>query len=243
MNIVIPFEGRVRTCIRSSYILAKRLDINKYTLTGDTFQMTGITPEQIAILPDSVKITEGQELTDDILRRQMAIEQFISVTAEEALPNVLGLLLRIAVADGRLSDEELLSVKPALEDRLWQPGIAVQVGDVYTFGAFLWRCIQAHTTQGDWAPDLTPSLWHKVEIISEDAVRVWAAGIDYIVGNELAYPDANGTMYTCLQAHTSQTGWEPPAVPALWKAQDESGDAPANDDTGLMNDEGQTEEA
>ena len=47
MNIVIPFEGRVRTCIRSSYILAKRLDINKYTLTGDTFQMTGITPEQI----------------------------------------------------------------------------------------------------------------------------------------------------------------------------------------------------
>ena len=69
MNIVIPFEGRVRTCIRSSYILAKRLEINKYTLTGDTFQMTGVTPEQIVILPDSVKITEGQELTDDILRR------------------------------------------------------------------------------------------------------------------------------------------------------------------------------
>jgi hypothetical protein len=32
-------------------------------------------------------------------------------------------------------------------------------------------------------------------------------------------------------------------VPALWMAQDESGDAPANDDTGLMNDEGQAEEA
>ena len=23
-------------------------------------------------------------------------------------------------------------------------------------------------------------------------------------------------MYKCLQAHTSQVGWEPPAVPALW---------------------------
>ena len=224
MNIVIPFEGRVRTCIRSSYILAKRLEVNSYTLTGDTFQMTGVSPAQIIILPDSVTITEGQELTDEILRKQMSIEQFISVTAEEALPNLLGLLLRSAVADGRLTDEELLSVKPALEDRLWQPGIAVQVGDVYTFGAFLWRCIQAHTTQGDWAPDLTPSLWHKVEIVSEDAVRVWDTGFAYLVGDIVAYPDADGILYTCLQAHNSQTGWEPPAAPALWQAEDASGD-------------------
>lgn len=224
MNIVIPFEGRVRTCIRSSYILAKRLEVNSYTLTGDTFQMTGVSPAQIIILPDSVTITDGQELTDEILRKQMSIEQFISVTAEEALPNLLGLLLRTAVADGRLTDEELLSVKPALEDRLWQPGIAVQVGDVYTFGAFLWRCIQAHTTQGDWAPDLTPSLWHKVEIISEDAVRVWDTGLAYLVGDVVAYPDADGILYTCLQAHNSQTGWEPPVTPALWQAEDASDD-------------------
>ena len=226
MNIVIPFEGRVRTCIRSSYILAKRLEVNSYTLTGDTFQMTGVSPAQIIILPDSVTITDGQELTDEILRKQMSIEQFISVTAEEALPNLLGLLLRTAVADGRLTDEELLSVKPALEDRLWQPGIAVQVGDVYTFGAFLWRCIQAHTTQGDWAPDLTPSLWHKVEIISEDAVRVWDAGLAYLVGDVVAYPDEDGILYTCLQAHNSQTGWEPPSAPSLWQAEDASGDNP-----------------
>ena len=54
-----------------------------------------------------------------------------------------------------------------------------------------------------------------MEILSEDAVRIWAAGIDYIVGDEVAYPDENGTRYTCQQAHTAQTGWEPPAVPAL----------------------------
>lgn len=93
---------------------------------------------------------------------------------------------------------------------------------MYTFGAFLWRCLQDHTTQGTWTPDLVPTLWRKVEIISEDAVRVWTAGIDYIVGDEVAYPDENGTMYTCQQAHTAQTGWEPPAVPALWTAKDAS---------------------
>ena len=74
---------------------------------------------------------------------------------------------------------------------------------------------------------------------SEDAVRVWATGIDYVIGDEVAYPDENGTMYTCQQAHTSQTGWEPPAVPALWTAQDASGD----DNDGLPNEEGQIEEA
>ena len=33
-------------------------------------------------------------------------------------------------------------------------------------------------------------------------MRVWAAGIDYIVGDEVAYPDASGALYTCNQAHT-----------------------------------------
>ena len=101
---------------------------------------------------------------------------------------MLGLLLRQAVADGRISDAELLSVQPVLEGRIWRAGIAVQVGDVFTYKGALWRCIQPHTTQDDWAPDLTPALWHRVEIIAEEEVRVWAAGIDYIVGDEVAYP-------------------------------------------------------
>ena len=72
-------------------------------------------------------------------------------------------------------------------------------------------------------------------------MRVWAAGIDYIVGDEVAYPDASGALYICNQAHTSQTGWEPPVTPALWTAQNESGDDASPDDTGLTNDDSQTE--
>ena len=41
-------------------------------------------------------------------------------------------------------------------------------------------------------------------------MRVWQTGVDYIVGDEVAYPDATGDVYVC------QSGWEPPAVPALW---------------------------
>lgn len=218
MQIVIPLEGRVRTVIRSSFVAAKRLAESQYTLSGDNFQMTGVTAEQVLILPDTVEVSEGQTVSDEMKMQAMPFEGFIAVSAEEALPAVLGLLLRSAVADGKLTDEELLSVQPALEGRVWQPGLSVQVGDVYACGGFLWRCIQAHTTQSDWLPDKVPALWHKVEIVHEDEVRVWQAGVNYAAGDEVTYPDTNGTLYACLQSHTALAGWEPPNVPALWKA-------------------------
>ena len=222
MNIVIPFEGQVRTIIRSSFVAAKRVTKTQYDLSGEQFQMAGVAAQQMLILPDDASIAEGQVLTDDVLMRVLPLESFVAVSAEEALPNALGLLLRLAIEDGRLTDTELLSIQPALEGRVWKPGLAVQVGYVYTYGAFLWRCLQAHTTQGDWPPDVVPALWRKVEVISETEVRVWQADVDYAVGDEVAYPDAGGSFFVCLQGHTSQVDWEPPNVPALWQLKTES---------------------
>ena len=217
MQIVIPLEGRVRTVIRSSFVAAKRLTENQYTLSGDNFQMTGVTAEQVLILSDSVTVHENEAVTDEMKMQALPFEGFIAVSAEDALPNVLGLLLRSAVADGKLTDEELLSVQPALEGRAWQAGLSVQIGDVYSYGGFLWRCIQAHTTQTGWEPDKVPALWRKVEIIHEDTKRIWQSGVDYALADSVFYPDENGTEYACITAHTSQTGWEPPNTPALWQ--------------------------
>ncbi|WP_431681346.1 polysaccharide lyase family 7 protein [Kitasatospora sp. KL5] len=47
------------------------------------------------------------------------------------------------------------------------------------------------------------------------AAAAWTAGRSYAVGNRAAY---GGLLYSCLQAHTAQTGWEPPSAPALWKS-------------------------
>lgn len=218
MQIIIPLENKVRTIIRSGYIMAKRVSVDTYQLSGDTFNMCDVTTEQVLLLPDEVAIAEGDTLTNELKMQALPIDTFILPSAEDALADTLGLLLRAAVADGKVTNAELLRVQPALEGRLWQPGLVVAVGDVYTYGAFLWKCVQAHTTQGDWSPDLTPALWHKVEIVKEDETRVWSAGIEYAVGDAVAYPDAEGTQYECLQAHTSQEGWQPPNVPALWRA-------------------------
>ena len=60
-----------------------------------------------------------------------------------------------------------------------------------------------------------------MEIVTEGAVRVWEKGIAYAVGDVVAFPKEDGTRYICIQAHTSQAGWQPPAAPALWKASEE----------------------
>lgn len=41
----------------------------------------------------------------------------------------------------------------------------------------------------------------------------WEIGVNYSVGDRRQY---NGLLYRCVQAHTSQADWIPPAVPALW---------------------------
>ncbi len=59
MNIVIPFEGQVRTIIRSSFVAAKRMTETQYDLSGEQLQMSSVTSKQVLILPDDVGIAEG----------------------------------------------------------------------------------------------------------------------------------------------------------------------------------------
>ena len=48
---------------------------------------------------------------------------------------------------------------------------------------------------------------------------VWTAGVAYVADDLVVYPETRPNVtYRCLQAHTSQVGWEPPNVPALWVA-------------------------
>ena len=42
----------------------------------------------------------------------------------------------------------------------------------------------------------------------------WVVGKTYAVNDRAQY---NGTLYKCIQAHTSQNDWMPSATPALWK--------------------------
>ena len=43
----------------------------------------------------------------------------------------------------------------------------------------------------------------------------WSVGKAYATGDRLQY---EGTLYKCVQGHTSQSDWTPPVTPALWTA-------------------------
>ena len=68
----------------------------------------------------------------------------------------------------------LIEVRPTLEDKkalqymemypLWQSALSVKVNESYQYNGRLYKVAQAHTTQADWAPDITPALWTVIDI-------------------------------------------------------------------------------
>lgn len=95
----------------------------------------------------------------------------------------------------------------------WIEGEQVVVGDerFYNVNQTWYQCIQAHQTQLGWEPPNTPALWQNMTVSP-----YWTVGVAYVVNQVIIY-QPNGLSYKCLQAHTSQAGWTPPAVPALWQ--------------------------
>ena len=47
---------------------------------------------------------------------------------------------------------------------VWMVGISVAKDSRYQYNGKLYKCVQAHTTQADWTPDITPALWVKVSL-------------------------------------------------------------------------------
>ena len=74
-------------------------------------------------------------------------------------------------------------------------------------------------------------LLHKASasLTDEDALEgielfaPWATDTAYEVGVRVRFEEK---LYRCEQAHTSQIGWEPPAVPALWTEVAKPGEIP-----------------
>ena len=56
----------------------------------------------------------------------------------------------------------------------WKEDLSVKVGERYRYGETLYKCVQAHTTQVDWTPDVTPAMW---TVVSLDEWPEWVQPI------------------------------------------------------------------
>lgn len=61
-----------------------------------------------------------------------------------------------------LTDEVALEYVALFKD--WETDTSYAVGDRVKYNDVLYKCVQAHTSQDSWTPDLTPALWVVVSI-------------------------------------------------------------------------------
>ena len=115
-------------------------------------------------------------------------------------------------AGAMLTDEQAAAV-PALYSA-WETGTAYNAGDRRTYGGVLHTCLQAHTSQDDWTPDVAVSLWAVVLIPDPEVIPDWVQPDStnaYMKGDKVRY---NGVVYRSL---IDNNVWSPDAYPAGWE--------------------------
>lgn len=104
--------------------------------------------------------------------------------------------------------------RPAVDDQtaligkelypLWAEGIAVAKDSRYQYNGKLYKCVQAHTTQADWTPDVTPALWVIVSLEEwPDWVQPIGAHDAYAKGDKVTH---NSKKWT---SDVDANVWEP----------------------------------
>ena len=90
----------------------------------------------------------------------------------------------------------------------WKEAIAYITGERVLYNDILYKVLQAHTSQADWTPDVSPSLFAKVLIPNENAIPEWEqpdSTNPYMIGDKVTY---KGTVYVSI---VDNNVWAPDA--------------------------------
>jgi hypothetical protein len=121
-----------------------------------------------------------------------------------------------------LDDDKAMEVVAVFDP--WQVNKTYAVGDYVTYGTNgvgdpqLYKVVQAHTSQADWTPDKTASLYDAIGL-DESGYPVWSqptgAHDAYNQGDIVNY---KGTLYKSL---IDGNTYSPDAYPAGWEVYEE----------------------
>lgn len=117
-----------------------------------------------------------------------------------------------------LSDEKAMEVATIYDP--WVEGKVYAVGEFVTYGENsvgdpqLYKVAQAHTSQADWKPDITPALYVAIGL-DEQGYPVWSQPTGaHDAYNKGDIVDYNGTLYQSL---VDSNVHSPEAYPAGWE--------------------------
>lgn len=105
-----------------------------------------------------------------------------------------------------LSDTVAFSIPDLIAP--WVVGEAVVEGNIRRYSEKTYRCRKDHTTQADWAPDITPAMWVVVELAAtgtKDDPIAASRGMEYVYGKYYKDPE-DGKLYLCTRDSAPEGG-------------------------------------
>lgn len=110
-----------------------------------------------------------------------------------------------------LPDEEALEVTELFLP--WVSDKEYSVDERVKFNDNLYACVQAHTSQDNWTPDLTPALWKRVSVEEwPEWIQPTGAQDAYMTGDKVSHNDKHWISLV------DNNVWEPGGVgtESLW---------------------------
>ena len=119
----------------------------------------------------------------------------------------------IEKASVSLTDEDALQAVELFPQ--WVTGRAYSVDERLQYNGVLYRVVQAHTSQADWTPDITPALFVAVSLDEwPEFVQPTGAHDAYKKGDKVTF---EGKHYISL---IDANVYSPTAYPAGWQEQE-----------------------
>ena len=133
------------------------------------------------------------------------------MTKNELTAAVNARLAETKAALATLDDETALDVTVLFPE--WAVGKDYAADERIRYGEKLYRCVQAHTSQADWTPDVTPALW--TEVAKPGEIPVWkqptGAHDAYMTGDKVHFPTKDDPVYESIMDYNTYApdayGW------------------------------------
>lgn len=187
-------------------------------------------------------ITDNRDGTVSVRMGKATAAEVSSIITGGAVDLPTAYAMRAVIEDSVASlDDETAATVPSLFTP-WTVGEAVEVGDRRYYAPRLYKVIQAHTTQADWTPDITPALWAVLgdpgEAGTIDDPITASRGMEYEYGKYYFDPE-DGKTYLCERIGEAEGGkiilqYLPHELIGQYFSAAESGETeePAEPDTG-----------
>ena len=153
-------------------------------------------------------LDDFEEVKDDVTDIKL-VAKLKQIEAKEESLNKIGKIVANQVTD----DAVALTIQEFYD--IWEVDITYPVGRYITHNDILYKVLIEHTSQAEWTPDVSPSLFAKVLIDpSGETILDWVQPDStnaYMTGDKVKF---EGHIYESL---IDNNIWSPSAYPAAWK--------------------------